>query len=566
MVGQNSGEYNGPSEMHIENMEREAWNVKSWRLHPRRRNIFSWHLEPRNTLDTIETSTFFPHTLHLKPWPMTDQINTLQLKILLSIGCLLLGTFPGVCPVTAAEVARTIPVGQRQLFLDDDAIAKIEKLTRTLHQPEKRGAVIRSANPSQTIQIRTAPIWDPLAQHFKLWVMGTDEALRVSRDGLHWTLGPTPNLRIDHAVYDPLEDDPARRFKAVLLNEGFAVSADGIQWTKLNLPAIASSDEGNFSYDPQEGLFIHTVKRAGPFGRSVAIATSRDFQTWRDFGVVFHADELDQEIGRKRIAERLENPSLKQTEYNTPEHYSVQIYNMGVFHYEGLYIGLPSIYHHTGKVPPGWPGFEKLRLSPAIKDAVGKYGDYTGFYNIQLAVSRDLANWQRVAKREPFLEASPLHAGAYDVQTMIGPSAPLVRDDELWFYYTGIKHYAFVASGNEPGYDDYYPDKGAVCLAVLRRDGFISLDANDEPGTLLTKPFVLAGNSLRVNVDAKAGELGVAVLDKDGQTVAVSDPVIGDQPRAVLQWKSGSVEHFKGKVVSLRFTIRNAQLYSFMCE
>jgi hypothetical protein len=64
--------------------------------------------------------------------------------------------------------------------------------------------------------------------------------------------------------------------------------------------------------------------------------------------------------------------------------YSVQIYNMGVFRYEGLYIGLPSIYHHTGKVPPGWPGFNKLRLSPAMKDAVSKYGDYTGFYNIQL--------------------------------------------------------------------------------------------------------------------------------------------------------------------------------------
>lgn len=482
------------------------------------------------------------------------------------IAAVLLALCLGSLSVAAAEDARSIPAGQRQLFLDDDAIAKIENLKRTLHQPEKRGAVIRSVNPSQTIQTRTAPVWDPEAKHFKLWVMSTDEPLRISTDGLHWTAGPRPNLRIDHAVYDPHDKDPARRFKAALLNEGFAVSPDGVQWTKLDLPAIPSSDEGNFSYDPSEGLFIHSVKRGGPFGRSVAIATSRDFKTWRDYGVVFHADELDQEIGKRRIAERLGNPMLKQTEYNTPEHYSVQIYNMGVFHYEGLYIGLPSIYHHTGKVPPGWPGFEKLRLSPAMQDAVSKYGDYTGFYNIQLVTSRDLVHWQRVAERQPFLEASPLGAGAYDTQTIIGPSAPVVRDDELWFYYTGIKHYAFVTSGNEPGYDDYYPDKGAICLAVLRRDGFVSLDAGEEPGTLLTKPFVLAGTTLHVNVDARAGELGVTVLGEDGQTVAVAEPVVGDQPRAALRWKSGDLDSVKDKTVSLRLSLHNALLYSFWAE
>ena len=482
------------------------------------------------------------------------------------ICAVLLALCLGSLSVAASEDSRSIPAGQRQLFLDDNAIAKIENLKRTLHQPEKRGAVIRSGNPSQTIQTRTAPVWDPEAKHFKLWVMSTDEPLRISADGLHWTAGPRPNLRIDHAVYDPHDKDPARRFKAALLNEGFAVSPDGVQWTKLDLPAIPSSDEGNFSYDPSEGLFIHSVKRGGPFGRSVAIATSRDFKTWRDYGVVFHADELDQGIGKRRIAERLANPMLKQTEYNTPEHYSVQIYNMGVFHYEGHYIGLPSIYHHTGKVPPGWPGFEKLRLSPAMKDAVGKYGDYTGFYNIQLVTSRDLVHWQRVAERQPFLEASPLGAGAYDIQTIIGPSAPVVRDDELWFYYTGIKNYAFVTSGNEPGYDDYYPDKGAVCLAVLRRDGFVSLDAGVEPGTLLTKPFVLAGTTLHVNVDARAGELGVTVLGEDGQTLAVSEPVTGNQPHAALRWKSGDLDSVKGKTVSLRLSLHNAQLYSFWSE
>ena len=324
----------------------------------------------------------------------------------------------------AAEDAVNIPVGQRQLFLDDHVISKTDNLKRTLHQPQKRGAVIRAVNPSQTIQARTTPVWDADAKQFKFWVMSTDQSLRVSTDGLHWTVAPNPNLRIEHVVYDPVDPDPQRRFKAALLNEGFAVSADGINWMKLDVPKVTSSDEGNFSYDPKQGLFIHSVKRSGPFGRSVAIATSRDFKNWHDYGIVFQTDDRDQEIGRKRIAERLANPSLKQTEYNMPEHYSVQIYNMGVFYYEGLYIGLPSVYHHTGKVPPGWRGFERLKLSPAMSDAVSKYGDYTGFYNIQVATSRDLVHWSRVAERQPFMEASPLGAGAYDTQTIIGPFGP----------------------------------------------------------------------------------------------------------------------------------------------
>ena len=457
-------------------------------------------------------------------------------------------------------------LGQRHLFLDDHEIASHEGLTRTLHQPVKRGAVIRARNPNQTIQIRTAPVWDPVAKHYKLWVMSTDEPLRISEDGLHWVPGPKPNLQIDHAVYDEHDPDPARRYKAALLNQGFAVSPDGIHWTKLDLPAIPSSDEGNFSYHPQSRLFVHSVKRGGPFGRSVAIATSRDFHTWNDLGIVFQTDPEDQALGRRRIAERFANPALKQPEYNVPESYSIETYNMGVFWYEGLFIGLPSIYHHTGKVPPKWPGFDKLKLSPAIRDAVDRYGDYTGFYNIQLAVSRDLKSWQRVADRRPFLEASPLGAGAYDTQTIIGPSAPVVRDDELWFYYTGIQHYAFVASGNQPGFDDYRPDKGAVCLATLRRDGLVSLDAGESPGRLITAPFVAAGEALSLNVRVPGGEARVTVRDPQGTLVAVSVPLIGDLPHGRVDWARGSWSELAGSTITLEIDVRQGELFSWWAD
>ena len=192
-------------------------------------------------------------------------------------------------PTKCADPSFFVPLGQRQLFLDDHGISQIESLKRPLHQPKKKGAVIRSPDPNETIQTRSAPQWVPNEKLFKLWVVGTKENVWQSPNGLHWTPAPKSDTA-GLVVYDASEPDPQRCYKAALLNHGFAVSSDGVEWTKLDIPVISSGDEGNFSYDLQEGRFIHTVKRGGPYGRSVAIAVSHDFQNWDDYGLVFHAD------------------------------------------------------------------------------------------------------------------------------------------------------------------------------------------------------------------------------------------------------------------------------------
>ena len=207
------------------------------------------------------------------------------------------------------------------------------------------------------------------------------------------------------------------------------------------------------------------------------------------------------------------------------------------------------------------------RSGSPILGLVRVHGDYTGFYNIQLACSRDLVNWQRLGDRQPFLETSPLDAGAYDLQTMIGPSAPVVRGDELWFYYTGIKQYAFIASGNDPSYDDYIADRGAVCLAILRRDGFMSLDASDQEGRLTTKPFELNGRRLFINASVgKSGHVIVDVLNKSGNAVATSEPIVGDRPQVALRWERGTIANMEGTSLRLRFRVFNARLYSYWID
>ena len=107
---------------------------------------------------------------------------------------------------------------------------------------------------------------------------------------------------------------------------------------------------------------------------------------------------------------------------------------------------------------------------------------------------------------------------------------------------------------------------GAICLAVLRRDGFISLDAGEQKGILTTKPFILTGTNLRVNMDAPEGVLSVEVLDDSGNVVSASAELTGDFSRGEISWKKGTLANLKGKRINLRFTLSNGSIYSYWFE
>ena len=468
---------------------------------------------------------------------------------------------------TAQDLAFKVVPGQRQLFLDNAGIDEIDSLKQTLHQPIKKGAVIRPTYPAEmTLQTRSAPAWDPEARLWKMWLVNSGDysgsAYAHSRDGLHWTkpalgqvevngsrensyitidpsLGWPANLIIN-VVRDPHDPDPARRFKGLGHAWGREplVSPDGIHWTKLDVPKIFSADESNMSYDRLTRTFMATVKTSSHYGRAQALTTSTDFENWTEPVLVFEADDLDQQIGLKNIEARRADTSLQQMVIYDPSYYNVDVYNMGVFRYESLYIGTPVMYHATGPSADG--------------------NNTDGFKLIQLACSRDLKNWQRVADRKTFLGPSLLGSGAYDLTGLLGPSRAVIRGDELWFYYTGAKY------RRPPPRAE--PDAGAVCLAVLRRDGFVSLDSGQQQGTLLTKPFKLCGDRLFVNVDAPEGELRVEALDSQGRVLARSEPLQGDLIGTLVNWNHGDLENLKDQSTRLRFTLRNAQFYSYWVE
>ena len=111
----------------------------------------------------------------------------------------------------------------------------------------------------------------------------------------------------------------------------------------------------------------------------------------------------------------------------------------------------------------------------------------------------------------------------------------------------------------------YFLVMQAIGVATLRLDGFISLTADDRPAVLETKPFRLTGNRLEINVDAHRGQLRVEVLDSNAapiQGFAGKEAKTIDDLRFAPSWDR-PLFSLRGKVIRLRFHLRNASIYSF---
>ena len=465
------------------------------------------------------------------------------------------------------------------------------------------------------------------------WVIGeVGPAVAVSKDGIHWErpdLGKVEwrgskknnrfyvldqNLRwtanrFIEVLCTPWDPDPARRYKGLLgaIGRQPVVSANGIDWKPVDTPRIPSSDTSTLIYDELGKRYLAVVKSGTKYGRSASVTFSKDFEKWSTPRLTFCTDQQDQVIAKRRIAERLADSDMQNPMFNFPEPdepwspgkgnwpsgpidgedfnqagngknfkiptWRAETYKMGIFPYEGLYMGVVMFYYPTGPAIPAW-------------------NNTVGFNEFQLVFSCDTQlrkeNWRRLGNREPFLETSPLSKGLvgnFDRQQMGVFNRPLVMGDELWFYYSGAK-------GRTPPYK-MWPDGTlrnqtnltleekadfddgwiAVCLAKLRLDGFVSLTAGKSPGELVTRSFTAAGEGLFLNVDIKPGGIvKVEVLDEEGQSINgfsmdKSVSLTGNNVRQKVVWQGGAKwDKLDGKKLRLRISLREADLYAFWSE
>ena len=119
-------------------------------------------------------------------------------------------------------------------------------------------------------------------------------------------------------------------------------------------------------------------------------------------------------------------------------------------------------------------------------------------------------------------------------------------------------------------------ERGYVCWATWRQDGFTSLEAETE-GSCATEPFTFSGNRLEVKpwsrfgggirielADASSENMFSSSDGSTGHTYDDCDPVTGDALKHTVTWNGESdLSAWAGKPVCLRFRMRRARLHAF---
>jgi hypothetical protein len=442
---------------------------------------------------------------------------------------------PGVIP---------IDVG-RQLFVDDFLIEHCT-LPRTIHTARYHPAcpLVRPDQPWE----QTAPnpcamvfsdgVWYDRHEHlFKMWYMGgitRSTCYATSRDGLQWqksALDVRPGTNVVQADgrdsttiwFDGHADDPKLRYKLFRSHgdrKGWGlsvhVSADGIHWSAPVARSGPCGDRTTVFYNPFRRVWVYSI-------RSDRRGRTRDYREGPDAIAAAHwqPGEPVPWIGADRLDHRRADLRVEP-----------QLYNLDAVAYESLLLGLFSI----------WRGQPRDRPKPN---------------EICIGFSRDGFHWYRPF-RQAFIPVSERHGDWNWGNVQSAGGCCLVVGEQLYFYVSG-------RAGIQGT-----PSSG-VCttgLAILRRDGFASLDAATGEGTVTTRRVTFQGRHLFVNADC-TGELRVEILDDRGTpvkpfTLANCVPVRGDKTLHPMQWKDApDLAAIVRKPVRLRFTLTRGRLYAF---
>ena len=458
-----------------------------------------------------------------------------------------------------------IAVG-RQLWVDDFLIAQTN-LARVFHQPRKfAGNPV--FKPETRLETETGqPVacpksggvwWDPADHRFKMWYeagwIGT-MAYATSVDGIHWErpdldIQPgsnrlLPALKPDSTtvVLDHEAANPAERFKLFLRGPGgppqpahCLVSPDGIHWSDP-VPTGDLGDRSTVFLNPFRKKWVYSIRASGKLS-SKARGRSRYYREHADFlpGAKWTNDDLVFWTGADALDPR--DPAIGDR---------VQLYNLDAVAYESVMLG-----------------FYQVLAGPA--NDVCMKGGFPKTTELALAYSRDGFHWHR-PDRTAFISASR-QEGTWNrgyVQSVGGVCA--VVGDRLWFYHIGFQGDSSMKESNWLKNGMY--SKGSTGLASLRRDGFVSMAANAQGGSLTTRPVTFEGEHLFVNVDCPAGELRVEMLDVNGQpiepfTLQNCIPVAVDSTLHRVQWRGDpGLSSHRGKPVRFRFYLKSGDFYSF---
>ena len=456
-------------------------------------------------------------------------------------------------PAAIAADAEAVKLeNRRELLVDDFLIGKMEGVTLKMHLPEAQEVAITCDAPWEGNTSGYYSLFQD-GDIYRMYYRGShyDEATKKgthpettcyaeSRDGITWTKpklglyefnGSKDNNIVlmggaSHNFAAFKDENPKAAADARYKGLGSAggelgrrkkkpglepfKSADGVRWQSMQTEPVITAG----AFDSQNIAFFDTVR--GEYRAYWRYFTGgyTDERGWKPSGVrairtatskdfIHWENQADLQYGDAPVE---------------------QLYTNAVVPYERaphLFVGFPTRYQaKTQQVEP------------------------------VLMTSRDGVNF----KRWP--------------EPLVPITAPKDRDGNRSNYMTrGILH----LPGNKAemsvyATEAYYKGPGSrVRRFTLRTDGFVSANAENK-GELTTKPLTFAGTKLSLNVVSQ-GETRVEIQDEKGQALpgfalADCEPIKGDSIDQVVAWKGGSLAALAGKVVRLRFSLDQADLYA----
>ena len=495
-------------------------------------------------------------------------------RLLLSL--VLSSTLLGSSKVHADEI-KTSPIdvgGKKQIFLDGFFLDSQNEVSLKMHKPYRDGEIL--ITPDQPWEM------DPKGKEQRIGlyssVLKEDGKIRVwydmergaysseirvgyaeSEDGIHFT---KPNIGLHEvdgskannvvisgqrlagaAVWKDPNALPLHRYKTqtkVYPSGAFQMhsSPDGIHWNPLATLRLGHIDTQNIIFwEPSLKKYLlytrrwqNNLDKATRF-RTVRRLESTDLKTWNNELPILEPDDRDFNIHNK----------------STPRT-CVDFYGGGVFPYEEADRACIMFAQSTW----AWMDWDEPGLGPATID-------------VQLAVSRDTENFKRVGGRRPFMSLGP--EGRFDSRFIWAMPNPVRMGDELWIYYVASNRDHTPSNKLDPAAKK---DLSGIGRAILRLDGFVSVDAGYERGQFTTPLLRFKGDKLQLNVDAAGGgSVQVELLNEQGEpingfTKEDALPIARNSVRMPVTWKDNpDLGALAGSSVRMRIYMTNASLYAF---
>ena len=441
----------------------------------------------------------------------------------------------------------------RQLFVDDLLIHSLDSARLKMHEPVHRENVLHLDRPWEG-PISWCPVVLKEGDRYRMWYRARYDGgpgresftcYAESDDGIRWT---RPSLRLvafegsrenNICIATPDANNVAvfrdersgvpdgQRYKAVGRWGGGRpsrlyglVSPDGIRWEMAGSGPLMVAPEEDPQFDSPVGAFWDAAREryvvyargwhppGGGGIRAIRRSTSTDFVHWEPWRYIAINDE------------------------STWHHHLYT--NSAHPYYRAPYcLMFPKRFIPDRKFHADW--------------------SHDGQSDVVFMAGRDGLHFRQLFQ-DAFLRPGPDPKNWHERSIFIGSHVVQTAPGEMSMYSV----------------QNYRTEDIHIRRLTLREDGFVSVNAPFEGGTLITRPFTFKGRELELNyATGGAGSLRVEIQDPNGKAlpgyaIRDCDEIFGDEIARVVRWNGRpGIDVPADTPIRLRFVLHDADLYSF---